>query len=65
MKAKKTTKKSQSKKSTKTKKTYKDKTNKSSDKSMGKDNKGLMIYKCPQGGKYYINSNGNKTYVKK
>ncbi len=25
---------------------------------------GRTIYTCPRGGKYYINSNGNKTYIK-
>ena len=46
------------------KKKIKNKPKKSSDKSMGKDNKGSILYKGPQGGKYYINSNGNKTYKK-
>ena len=33
------------------------------DKSFGKDAKGRTIYEGPRGGKYYINSNGNKTYI--
>ena len=37
--------------------------NSSSDKSVGKDDKGRTIYEGPRGGRYYINSNGNKTYV--
>ena len=35
------------------------------DKVIGKDDKGRTIYEGPRGGRYYINSNGNKTYVKK
>ncbi|HAK75505.1 MAG TPA: hypothetical protein DCM71_01005 [Runella sp.] len=34
------------------------------DKTMGKDDKGRTIYQGPRGGQYYINSNGNKTYLK-
>ncbi|MBK6977996.1 MAG: hypothetical protein IPH28_13570 [Cytophagaceae bacterium] len=37
----------------------------SDDKSIGKDDKGRTIYEGPRGGRYYINSNGNKTYIKK
>ena len=33
------------------------------DKSIGKDDKGRTIYQGPRGGQYYINSNGNKTYL--
>lgn len=33
------------------------------DKSVGKDAKGRTIYEGPRGGRYYINSNGNKTYI--
>ncbi|OYY56540.1 MAG: hypothetical protein B7Y52_03275 [Sulfurovum sp. 28-43-6] len=32
---------------------------------MGKDDKGRTIYEGKRGGHYYINSNGNKTYIKK
>ena len=35
------------------------------DKITGKDDKGRTIYEGPRGGRYYINSNGNKTYIKK
>ena len=35
------------------------------DKIIGKDDKGRTIYEGPRGGRYYINSNGNKTYTKK
>ena len=34
------------------------------DKVAGKDDKGRTIYQGPRGGQYYINSNGNKTYLK-
>ena len=34
------------------------------DKVIRKDDKGRDIYGGPRGGEYYINSNGNKTYVK-
>ena len=34
------------------------------DKQIGKDDKGRTIYEGPRGGQYYINSNGNKTYLK-
>ena len=34
------------------------------DKTIGKDDKGRTIYEGPRGGQYYINSNGNKTYLK-
>ena len=34
------------------------------DKSLGKDDKGRQIFEGPRGGQYYINSNGNKTYLK-
>ena len=32
---------------------------------IGKDSKGRTLYKGSRGGIYYINSNGNKTYVQK
>ena len=35
------------------------------DKIFGKDDKGRTIYEGARGGRYYINSNGNRTYVKK
>ena len=35
------------------------------DKISGKDDKGRTIYEGPRGGRYYINTNGNKTYIKK
>ena len=35
------------------------------DKNIGKDDKGRTIYEGPRGGRYYINSNGNKSYIKK
>lgn len=35
------------------------------DKVIGKDDKGRTIYEGKRGGHYYINSNGNKTYIKK
>ena len=34
------------------------------DKQMGKDEKGRTIFEGSRGGQYYINSNGNKTYLK-
>lgn len=34
------------------------------DKQIGKDEKGRSIFQGPRGGQYYINSNGNKTYLK-
>lgn len=34
------------------------------DKSLGADAKGRTIYQGPRGGKYYINKNGHKEYVK-
>jgi PBCV-specific basic adaptor domain len=34
------------------------------DKTVGTDDKGRTIYEGPRGGQYYINSNGNKTYLK-
>lgn len=34
------------------------------DKQIGKDEKGRTIFQGPRGGQYYINSNGNKTYLK-
>lgn len=34
------------------------------DKVFGKDEKSRTIYEGPRGGRYYINSNGNKTYIK-
>lgn len=37
-------------------------TSKSKDKSAGKYN-GKKVYRGPKGGTYYINSNGNKTYI--
>lgn len=33
--------------------------------STGTTSSGRTIYTGPRGGKYYINSNGNKTYIKK
>ena len=39
--------------------------NKSADKVVGTDDKGRTIYEGPRGGRYYINKNGNKEYVKK
>jgi colicin import membrane protein len=35
------------------------------DKVIGKEDKGRTIYEGKRGGHYYINSNGNKTYIKK
>jgi colicin import membrane protein len=35
------------------------------DKVFGKDDKGRTIYEGPRGGRYYINANGNKTYIQK
>jgi colicin import membrane protein len=35
------------------------------DKVVGKDDKGRTIYEGQKGGRYYINSNGNKSYIKK
>ncbi|NLU92082.1 hypothetical protein HGH90_09050 [Chitinophaga sp. Ak27] len=32
---------------------------------MGTDAKGRTIYQGRRGGQYYINKNGNKTYIKK
>lgn len=37
---------------------------KTADKAIGTDAKGRTIYLGPQGGKYYIDKNGNKEYVK-
>ena len=34
------------------------------DKQVGKDEKGRTIFEGSRGGQYYINSNGNKTYLK-
>jgi colicin import membrane protein len=34
------------------------------DKAIGTDAKGRTIYQGPKGGKYYIDKNGNKEYVK-
>ena len=34
------------------------------DKQIGKDEKGRSIFQGSRGGQYYINSNGNKTYLK-
>lgn len=39
-------------------------TTKSVDQAIGTDAKGRTIYQGPKGGKYYINKNGNKEYVK-
>ena len=39
-------------------------TPKVADKSIGTDPQGRTIYQGPRGGKYYINKNGNKEYVK-
>jgi colicin import membrane protein len=41
------------------------KSNFSSGKSSGSTTSGRTIYTGPRGGKYYINSHGNKTYIKK
>lgn len=35
------------------------------DKVVGTDDKNRTIYEGPRGGRYYINKNGNKTYIKK
>ena len=37
---------------------------KTADKAIGTDAKGRTLYLGPQGGKYYIDKNGNKEYVK-
>ena len=34
------------------------------DKMIGTDSKGRQIFQGPRGGKYYINKNGNKEYIK-
>ncbi len=34
------------------------------DKAVGKDEKGRTIYQGPKGGKYYLTASGNKVYVK-
>jgi colicin import membrane protein len=39
--------------------------NPGNDKVFGKDAKGRTIYEGPRGGHYYINSKGNKEYIKK
>jgi colicin import membrane protein len=39
-------------------------TAKTADKAIGTDAKGRTIYQGPRGGKYYIDKNGNKEYVK-
>lgn len=39
-------------------------TTKSANQAIGTDAKGRTIYQGPKGGKYYINKNGNKEYVK-
>lgn len=39
-------------------------TTKRVDQAIGTDAKGRTIYQGPRGGKYYINKNGNKEYVK-
>jgi colicin import membrane protein len=36
-----------------------------SDKSVGKDAQGRTIYEGPKGGRYYLNKDGKKVYVKK
>ena len=38
---------------------------KTADKVVGTDDKGRTIYEGPRGGRYYINKNGNKEYIKK
>jgi colicin import membrane protein len=38
--------------------------NRSGDRIVGRDAKGRTLYEGPRGGRYYINSNGNKEYVK-
>ncbi len=38
---------------------------KSADKVVGTDDKGRTLYEGSRGGKYYINKNGNKEYIKK
>ena len=35
------------------------------DKTAGKDAQGRTIYEGPKGGKYYLNKDGKKVYVKK
>jgi colicin import membrane protein len=35
------------------------------DKAVGKDVEGRTIYEGPRGGRYYLNSSGNKVYVGK
>ncbi len=37
---------------------------KTADAAIGTDAKGRTLYQGPKGGKYYINKNGNKEYVK-
>ena len=37
----------------------------SADKIVGTDAQGRIIYESPRGGQYYINANGNKSYIKK
>ena len=47
-----------------TQKTVSTSTRKVADKVIETDAKGRTIYQGPKGGKYYINKNGNKEYVK-
>ena len=47
-----------------TQKTATTSTTKVADKVIETDAKGRTIYQGPKGGKYYINKNGNKEYVK-
>jgi colicin import membrane protein len=47
-----------------TQKTVSTSTTKVADKVIETDAKGRTIYQGPRGGKYYINKNGNKEYVK-
>jgi hypothetical protein len=47
-----------------TQKTVSTSTTKVADKVIETDAKGRTIYQGPKGGKYYINKNGNKEYVK-
>jgi len=53
----------QSKKKSKTKTTQTDKLKKTAEDD-GEYYHGHKVYTGPRGGKYYINKNGNKTYIK-
>lgn len=43
---------------------YPQPTNKTPDRVVATDSKGRTIYEGPRGGRYYINKNGNKEYIK-